>query len=711
MAMVTQGYAMNTQHHTEEYLDVDLELHISSLTPENNELHFLLHSPAGKFPYRHRDMGNITVSNPEIYVEQLFRMIEDSIHNHKASDVDELLQTIGMNLYERLIPVRLKEEFPAFQHARTIQLLTSDHLFPWEMVHPFGVDIESPDFLCSTFDLSRWAPGKPAPPDILPVERSTCIRPSSSGSATGELNFPEKMDLWFRRQANRNPPFTYTTLAPRERAEILQILQQNSFGHIHFAGHGEFSSRRPDDTGISLADGSKLVPSDLRSLHQLTNYPLVFLNICNGARQAWTLSRVDGWIERFMDLGCGAILAPQTTISDRLAFQFSTLFYKNLLRGTTIARATRNARRSLRKLAPGDPTWLAYALYGQPTARLAWRTLSPKILPRSWRQLALEPPLHSTSFNLIKRDLQTPAFSKITALVGDPGTGKTTLINRLTRDPLLGGRFRRIELIQNTQVPAALPGSHSLVLLDRQSVTSRSRIDHDLNHLSSLVSNPQDLVIIEDLDSASIDLLSILIRAKSKLLITTTNQSWLSVLKVQHHSVHQLESPTRATAAGILRMYGIEAETNVPANSMSLRCLLGICRNPLCLDILLRACHPRSLLHLDSALICSLLITGNPTRPTDSFEHQASLRTFIRNITSQLPDELRNFLVKLIEYIPPYTPIGPQMLPDYLFGSPAINLDSLCRLGLIKDSPRGYLVPRLLYLALSSPKDAMNAIA
>ena len=64
-----------------------------------------------------------------------------------------------------------------------------------------------------------------------------------------------------------------------------------------------------------------------------------------------------------------------------LALTFADSFYGQILAGQTVATATYQARLAARQ--DGDPTWLAYSVYGHPSARamfaggLRWRGERP----------------------------------------------------------------------------------------------------------------------------------------------------------------------------------------------------------------------------------------------------------------------------------------------------------------------------------------------
>jgi hypothetical protein len=104
----------------------------------------------------------------------------------------------------------------------------------------------------------------------------------------------------------------------------------------------------------------------------------VFLNACRVGHGGTTLTTTGGWPRRLVgDCGVGALLAPLFSVSDRSATAFAQAFYERLPScpsedGTPVMLAplVGEIRQLLREAFPDDPTWLAYALFGDPNARL-----------------------------------------------------------------------------------------------------------------------------------------------------------------------------------------------------------------------------------------------------------------------------------------------------------------------------------------------------
>lgn len=79
-------------------------------------------------------------------------------------------------------------------------------------------------------------------------------------------------------------------------------------------------------------------------------------------------NRPGGWTNRLISNGAGLFIAPMWTVTDERALVFAQVFYNELLNGSIVAEAVRQARLATR--TPGDPTWLAYTVYAHPNAYL-----------------------------------------------------------------------------------------------------------------------------------------------------------------------------------------------------------------------------------------------------------------------------------------------------------------------------------------------------
>jgi CHAT domain-containing protein len=144
---------------------------------------------------------------------------------------------------------------------------------------------------------------------------------------------------------------------------------------FHFACHGNFDTTDANESKLKLV-GDFLRPSQIvgdrtRGLRRAK--PVVFLNACHGGRIDVTLTNIGGWAERFIAEGASAFIGALWEVNDVLAAQFARAFYDRLLgvgefegRPLPLGGAFHEARLVIKGADPGNPTWLAYVLYGDP---------------------------------------------------------------------------------------------------------------------------------------------------------------------------------------------------------------------------------------------------------------------------------------------------------------------------------------------------------
>jgi CHAT domain-containing protein len=97
--------------------------------------------------------------------------------------------------------------------------------------------------------------------------------------------------------------------------------------------------------------------------------PMVMLNACQLGRFTSRLYNVGGFTPAFMRAGAGVFIAALWSIGDSPARVFSEAFYQAFVKdGKMLAEAVKIGRAAARKSAPD--TWLSYAVYGHPYARV-----------------------------------------------------------------------------------------------------------------------------------------------------------------------------------------------------------------------------------------------------------------------------------------------------------------------------------------------------
>jgi hypothetical protein len=168
------------------------------------------------------------------------------------------------------------------------------------------------------------------------------------------------------RKSGRYPP---TIVMGREVSERMVVSFLPEAALLHFTGHG---ATGPGGTaGLELYAGKVLTAA---AFEGVKHPPAVaFFNTCSTAsHHAWRSPL--GIMEVLISRGTRACIAPLWDVASGAATALALSFYTYLLRGESMGEALRLARTDLAGTgAAADPTWAAYALYGDPASSLEGR--------------------------------------------------------------------------------------------------------------------------------------------------------------------------------------------------------------------------------------------------------------------------------------------------------------------------------------------------
>lgn len=293
------------------------------------------------------------------------------------------LEGLGRDLWRELFGNEMRLAYRQFRGSvRSILIYSDEPWIPWEMIKPYDDQGEliDDDFFAAKFELTRWLSGERSLAGKIQMEAFSCL------TSNVELPKSEAEEDLIRRLFGLQAQLRDASPQEQSMEAIMRVLQEGGVGLFHLAGHGTFNPSFPNEAGFPLADGSVFRASDLQGPVQTQisqDRPLVFLNACRSGRQAWSLTNLGGWANRWVKVcGCGAFLGPQWDVRDSVAFAFAQEFYQALVLGATLGSAAKAARAAARKIAPSDPSWLAYAVYGHPESRIFLRQAKSARAPR-----------------------------------------------------------------------------------------------------------------------------------------------------------------------------------------------------------------------------------------------------------------------------------------------------------------------------------------
>lgn len=371
---------------------VDLSLRVlSEQTASGTRLVYILHSPNGAAHFHWFPAGFCEIKgSPEAFQRRTLQKIEKLAagkdmddHSLTPEEVERKLAALGNNLYDELFSSELRAAYRKL-HSRIVAgeirtlLITSDEPWiPWELIRPY--DAEDPDniidddFLCRQLQLTRWLAGDNGAAGKIAVRRMACVEAGQPPDAQ-PLAFAKSERAYLSNVAAAQPAIEDVSPTVADKTAVDGLLDGGGIHLWHFAAHGNVSFTHADESVITLADGRGLRAEDIfgtRKTHIARDRPLVFLNACRVGQQSWSLTRLGGWAAVWVDRArCGAFIGPLWAVNDWLAYEFAHTFYGALQEGQTIGAATHAARERIRQMAPHNPTWLAYSVYGHPNGRV-----------------------------------------------------------------------------------------------------------------------------------------------------------------------------------------------------------------------------------------------------------------------------------------------------------------------------------------------------
>jgi hypothetical protein len=269
------------------------------------------------------------------------------------------LQNLGAQLWAEAVPEAIRRQF--WEQAGNIRSFTvaSDmDTIPWELLYPVDGDNDN-GFLVEQFPVVRRVFGQGRTRAITLTDAAYVVPPGSPGNAQQEV------------EAVRALLVGVSDRGVVTRLEEMVALLLSTPSLLHFACHNQFN----EATGSVInLDGGPFRPGDLAMAVQKRGLagasPLVFLNACRTAGEIPGLVQMMGWAKQFMGAGAGAFLGSLWAVRSSSARTFADAFYQEFVtHRQPLGMASLKARQAI-AADDGDPTWLAYTVYGNPAASI-----------------------------------------------------------------------------------------------------------------------------------------------------------------------------------------------------------------------------------------------------------------------------------------------------------------------------------------------------
>jgi hypothetical protein len=262
----------------------------------------------------------------------------------------------GVGLWRDLVPQAVQDQFWQLRDSITAFTIACDRdVVPWELLYPVAPGTDA-GFLIEQFPVLRRVYGQSRSHRLWLENAHYVIPPHPPANAHDET-------AAIRRILGQpaGPPIEHL-------AALLELLDADLAGMLHFTCHSSFSAE-DGGSSIAMADG-RFYPELLNSMataQRLAGHsPLVFINACQSARAAGHWTQMMSWASQFMAAGAGAFIGTLWPVRSSQASRFAEAFYTSLAGGADLGHAALTARQAAKD--DGDPTWLAYTVYGDPAA-------------------------------------------------------------------------------------------------------------------------------------------------------------------------------------------------------------------------------------------------------------------------------------------------------------------------------------------------------
>lgn len=269
-------------------------------------------------------------------------------------------------MWSSAVPEAVQRQFWEQADRITSFTVLGEHDFvPWELLHPLDKDHDN-GFLAEWLPVVRRVFHQDRVHQIALPGAAFVMPPGS----------PEEAALEIAELRTLLGPGGASARVLTEREALTDLIERGHAGLLHFACHNAFSR---SGSRVHMTDGH-FTPRDLATAAQTgslrDHQPLVFFNACRSAGEIPWFSDTLGWAQNFLKAGAGAFIGTLWPVRSDSAMQFAKTFYAELLDGgQSLGQASLAARQAIRDL-DGDPTWLAYAVYGSPAATATTRGLS-----------------------------------------------------------------------------------------------------------------------------------------------------------------------------------------------------------------------------------------------------------------------------------------------------------------------------------------------
>ncbi|MFD7912443.1 CHAT domain-containing protein [Streptomyces sp. NPDC059752] len=303
--------------------------------------------------------------NPRRASEEIFKQLTHAAAEAAAgrpmsgARLRRRLRAHGAELWRSAVPEAVQRQFwEEADRIATFTVLGAQDIVPWELLFPLNEGHEERGFLAEWLPIVRRVFGQERATDLSLDGAAFVVPPGSPADALDEV---KALRAGFGTDVVDRGVFT-------DGEALVELIEHGYSGLLHFACHNSFG---PTGSTVKMADGA-FDPIDLAAAIQLRSlrphHPLVFFNACRSAGEIDWFGSSLGWAPQFMRAGAGAFVGTLWPVRSSSALLFADAFYQELIVDRRPLGAASLAARQAITDQEGDPTWLAYAVYGNPAA-------------------------------------------------------------------------------------------------------------------------------------------------------------------------------------------------------------------------------------------------------------------------------------------------------------------------------------------------------
>lgn len=277
------------------------------------------------------------------------------------------LKKIGQLLYDQLLSRTVKERLKS-ESSIDLVLTVDERLIsvPWELLY------DGDDFLCLKFNLGRSIRTERQISPHRYRELSYPLKMLILANPTGDLRSSYEEGLQIKNYLSKNKGIGVDFKS--HNVDTVYVKKNlRDYDITHFAGHCEYDSNNPANSGWVLSDG-QLKVKDFISMAQTQALPsIIFANACQSAKTEASLidpkshKYIYSLAYSFLFSGVRHYIGTSWRLDDKLAFEITQEFYTQIIKGKSIGEALRLARVNLiKKYHIETVAWASYILYGDP---------------------------------------------------------------------------------------------------------------------------------------------------------------------------------------------------------------------------------------------------------------------------------------------------------------------------------------------------------